>query len=125
MKTTYPRHEVELADETLLPPRRAEVVMLAARGMTSKEIGKELGISPGTVTWHLNEAQDQLHAHSRVDLISQGWMCGLFRARALAFVLMACATVPALRSHPRPVNGTRPPVVRTTIGRTAIRATHA
>lgn len=124
-KPTYPRMELELAEQHLMPARRAEVVMLAAMGMSSKEIGKELGISPATVTWHLNEAQDQLHAHNRVDLVSQGWMHGLFKARALAFVLMACAVMPALRSHPRPVNGTRPPVVRTTIGRTANRAIYA
>ncbi|UDL04009.1 response regulator transcription factor [Marinobacter sp. CA1] len=121
-KPHYPRMEVELADESLLPPRRAEVVMLAARGMSAKEIGRLLDISPDTVNWHLDEAKNQFHAHSRVDLISQGWMQGLFRARMLAWALMAFAMVPAVRSRPAPVNGTRPPVVRNIIGRTPVRS---
>lgn len=120
-KPHYPRMTVELADTTLLPPRRAEVVMLAARGMSAKEIGRELDISPDTVNWHLDEAKDQFHAHSRVDLISQGWMQGLFRARMLAWMLVAFSALPAMRSRPTPMTGTRPPAVRSVIGRTAIR----
>lgn len=121
-KTHYPRMEVELADKTLLPPRRAEVVTLADRGLTAKEIARELGIDPATVNWHLDEARDQFHAHSRVDLISQGWMRGLFRARVLAVFMMGIAVVPALRSRPSTVTAHRPPVVRTTIGRHQIRS---
>ena len=124
-KPHYPRMELELADESLLPPRRAEVVMLAARGMSAKEIGRALHISPETVNWHLDEAKDQFHAHSRVDLISQGWMQGLFRARLLAFALMGLAMIPALRSRPAPFNGTRPPAVSSVIGRTPIRTNRA
>ncbi|WP_342632186.1 helix-turn-helix transcriptional regulator [Marinobacter alkaliphilus] len=124
-KPQYPRMIVELADESLLPPRRAEVVMLAARGMSAKEIARQLDISPDTVNWHLDEAKDQFHAHSRVDLISQGWMQGLFRARMLAWALMAFATVPAMRSRPTPTSGGRPPVTQNTIGRTAIRGIYA
>lgn len=125
-KTTYPRMEVELSeDQHLFPPRRAEAVVLAAKGMSAKEIGRELGISPATVAWHLSEAQDQLHAHCRADLISQGWMHGLFRARTLAWALMAFAMLPAMRSRPTPISGGRPPVTQNTIGRTAIRGTYA
>ncbi|KMQ75271.1 response regulator transcription factor [Marinobacter subterrani] len=124
-KPTYPRMEVELADTTLLPPRRAEVLKLAARGMSSKAIARELGISPATVEWHLDEAKDQFHALTRLDLISQGWMQGLFRARMLAWALMAFSTLPALRSRPTPMTGTRPPAVRNVIGRNAIRENRA
>ncbi|NWN92267.1 helix-turn-helix transcriptional regulator [Marinobacter adhaerens] len=124
-KPTYPRMLVELADTTLLPPRRAEVVMLAARGMSAKEIARDLGISPDTVSWHLDEAKDQFHAHSRVDLISQGWMQGLFRARMLAWALLAFAAVPAMRSRPSPVSSSRPPVTASRIGRNPIKANYA
>jgi len=125
-KTTYPRMEVELSeDQHLFPPRRAEAVVLAAKGMSAKEIGRELGISPATVAWHLSEAQDQLHAHCRADLISQGWMHGLFRARALAFLLMAFAMMPAIRSNPRPMTGARTQLVRNSIGRKPISRIHA
>ena len=124
-KPHYPRMEVELADTTLLPPRRAEVVTLAARGMSAKEIGRQLGISPATVEWHLDEAKDQFHAVTRLDLISQGWMQGLFRARVLGWALVFAAMAPAMRSRPSPMTGTRPPAVRNVIGRTAIREIRA
>lgn len=121
-RITFPRMELELADETGLPPRRGKVLELAGRGMSTKDIAAELGVSVDTIDWHLNELKDQLCAFSRADLISQGWMHGLFRARALAVVLMAFSLMPALRSRPAPVNGTRPPVVRNVIGRTPVRA---
>ena len=124
-RPTYPRMEVELADTTLLPPRRAEVLKLAARGLSSKAIARELGISPATVEWHLYEAKDQFHALTRLDLISQGWMQGLFRARMLAWAMIALSMAPALRSRPTPMTGTRPPAVRNVVGRTAIRENRA
>lgn len=124
-RITFPRMEVELADPSALPKRRGQVLELAAAGKQSKEIAREMGISVETVDWHLNELKDQLCAFSRADMISQGWMHGLFRARALAFLLMAFSLMPAMRSRPAPVSGSRPPVVRNVIGRTAIRENRA
>ena len=94
---------------------------LTAQGLSSKDIADRLGISVQTVEWHLGELKDQFCAFSRVDLISQGWMQGLFRARMLAWMLVAFSTLPAMRSRPTPMTGTRPPAVRSVIGRTAIR----
>lgn len=124
-KTTFPRIEIELADTTLLPPRRGQVVELAAGGLTAKQIAQKLGISPETVNWQLDEAKDQFGALNQRDLISQGWMRGLFRARMLAFLLMAFAMAPAMRSRPSPVNASRPPVVRNVIGRTQVSGFYA
>lgn len=124
-KTIFPRMDVELADKSSLPPRRGQVLELAAKGLSTENIAAELGISPNTVSWHLDELKDQLCALSRVDLISQGWMHGLFRARMLAWMLMAFSMIPAMRSRPTPLTGTRPPAVRNTIGRTAIRENRA
>ncbi len=124
-KTIFPRMDVELADKTKLPPRRGQVLELVGRGLSTEDIAIELGISPNTVTWHLDELKDQLCALNRVDLISQGWMHGLFRARMLAWALMAFSTLPALRSRPTPMTGTRPPAIRNVIGRTAIRENRA
>lgn len=124
-KTTFPRIEIELADTTLLPPRRGQVVELAAGGLTAKQIAQKLGISPETVNWQLDEAKDQFGALNQRDLISQGWMRGLFRARMLAFFLMAFAMAPAMRSRPSPVNASRPPVVRNVIGRTQVSGFYA
>lgn len=120
-RITFPRMDVELADESRLPPRRGQVMRLTAQGLSSRDIAEQLGISIQTVEWHLGELKDQFCAFSRVDLISQGWMQGLFRARALALLLMAFAMMPAMRSRPSPVSGTRPPIARNLIGRNAIR----
>lgn len=124
-RTIFPRMDVELADKSSLPPRRGQVLELAAKGLSTESIAAELGISPNTVSWHLDELKDQLCALSRVDLISQGWMHGLFRARMLAWMLMAFSMMPAMRSRPTPLTGTRPPAVRNVIGRTAIREIRA
>lgn len=121
-RITFTRQEVELADESRLPKRRGQVLWMAASGMSTAEIALALGISENTVEWHLNELKDQLCAYSKADMISQGWMHGLLRARALAFILLGCALMPAMRSRPTPVSHTRPPVVRTTIGRNQIRS---
>jgi orotate phosphoribosyltransferase-like protein len=88
--------------------------------MSAKEIARDLGISPDTVSWHLDEAKDQFHACSRVDLISQGWMQGLFRARMLTWALMVFAMAPALRSRPSSASPARPPVSSSRIGRNEI-----
>lgn len=116
-RITFPRMVVELADRTALPKRRGEVFELAARGMQSKEIARALDISVHTVDWHLGELADQLCAINQKDLISQGWMHGLLRARVLAWALILCSTLPAMRSRPSPRAGGRPPVRTNSIGR--------
>lgn len=124
-RITFPRMDVELADESRLPPRRGQVLRLAAKGLSSKAIANRLGISDQTVSWHLAELQDQLCAHSRVDLISQSWMHGLLRATPLAFVLIVFSALPSVRSRPSPVSGTRPAVTRNIIGRNVVRELRA
>lgn len=124
-RITFTRQEVELADESRLPKRRGQVLRMAASGMSTSEIALALGVSTNTVEWHLTELKDQLCAYSKADMISQGWMHGLLRARALAFILLGCAVMPAMRSRPSPVNNSRPPVVRTAIGRHQIRSVFA
>lgn len=119
-KIIFPRMDVELADESRLPPRRGQVLRLTAQGLSTKDIADRLGISVQTVEWHMGELKDQFCAFSRVDLISRGWMQGLFRARALAFLLMAFSTFPAMRSRPTPMTGVRPPAVRNIVGRKEI-----
>ncbi|RKR79212.1 helix-turn-helix domain-containing protein [Marinobacter nauticus] len=125
LKPNYPRMEVELAEQESLPPRRAEVVMLAARGMSAKEIARELSISPETVNWHLDEAKDQFHAHSRVDLICQMWMHGILQARVMSCVLVCflciLSTFPMARTS-RPNQNNRQVVSVVRIGRKEVAA---
>lgn len=55
-------------DTTTLSPREHEVATLAAAGMTSKQIGDQLGLSPRTVDNNLRRAYAKLGISGRRDL---------------------------------------------------------
>ena len=52
----------------LLTPRETEIVKLAASGLHNLEIGKQLGISAGTVQLHLHHIYEKLGVDSRTKL---------------------------------------------------------
>jgi DNA-binding NarL/FixJ family response regulator len=62
-----------------LTPREVEVSRLAAAGYRSRDIGAQLGISPGTVKLHLHSIYSKLDITSRVELanLSQRLQLGL------------------------------------------------
>jgi DNA-binding NarL/FixJ family response regulator len=52
----------------VLTPREAQVVTLAAAGLSNKQIGEKLFLSPRTVGAHLSSAFGKLGIRSRVAL---------------------------------------------------------
>jgi PAS domain S-box-containing protein len=64
-------------DESLLSEREAEVLNLVAEGMTNKEIGQALFISPKTVDVHRTRIMKKLHAHNTAELILRSRRTGL------------------------------------------------
>jgi pimeloyl-ACP methyl ester carboxylesterase len=52
----------------LLTPQQARIASLAARGLTNKEIGRELHLSPRTVSTHLYQIFPKLNVTSRAGL---------------------------------------------------------
>ena len=62
-----------------LTERELEVLRLAARGMTNKAIGHELGISDRTVQGHLANIYGKLQVRSRTEAVTEalkrGWIC--------------------------------------------------
>jgi RNA polymerase sigma factor (sigma-70 family) len=52
-----------------LPPRQQQVLQLLAEGMTNKEIGRHLGISPATVKIHVARLTSWLGAINRTDAV--------------------------------------------------------
>jgi len=54
----------------LLSPREREVALLVNRGLSNKEIGRELRLSEGTVKLHVHSIFLKLGAHRRHTLIS-------------------------------------------------------
>ncbi len=55
----------------VLSPREREVATLVARGLSNKEVARELGLSSGTVKIHLHNIFQKLGAKSRYGLIGQ------------------------------------------------------
>lgn len=54
---------------SLLTEREREVLRLIAQGATSKEIGKQLGISSKTAEAHRNNIKKKLHANTIAELV--------------------------------------------------------
>ena len=48
-----------------LTPREREVLELIVKGLTNKGIAAALGISEGTVKWHVNIILERLHVEDR------------------------------------------------------------
>jgi DNA-binding NarL/FixJ family response regulator len=61
-----------------LTNREVEVLRLAAKGLTNKAIGQELGISDRTVQGHLANTYGKLNVGSRTEAVTealkQGWI---------------------------------------------------
>lgn len=53
-----------------LTDRQREILELAARGLTYKEIGATLSLSQSTVKYHMGQIIDSLHVNSRRDAVS-------------------------------------------------------
>jgi DNA-binding NarL/FixJ family response regulator len=56
--------------EKELTPRQREVLNLAAQGLSYKEIGDKLGLSPHTIRYHMVEIIDQLHLSNRAQVLA-------------------------------------------------------
>lgn len=67
----------EGAGEGALNPRQTEVLRLAADGLSYKEIGVRLRLSPRTVKYHMAEIMDRLHLDNRAQVLAfagrMGW----------------------------------------------------
>jgi DNA-binding NarL/FixJ family response regulator len=59
-------------------PREYEVLTLAARGLTNKEIAYRLGLSERTVQFHMNSIFNKSGADSRTEAVAlalrKGWL---------------------------------------------------
>jgi DNA-binding NarL/FixJ family response regulator len=50
-----------------LSPREREILELLAQGFSNKEIAHRVGVSDGTIRWHLRHVYDKLHVRSRTE----------------------------------------------------------
>jgi DNA-binding NarL/FixJ family response regulator len=54
-------------DMAELSPREREILELLAQGFPNKEIADRVGVSDGTVRWHLRHVYEKLHVRSRTE----------------------------------------------------------
>jgi DNA-binding NarL/FixJ family response regulator len=67
----------EVADQTApLTPREIDVLRLVAKGMTNRQVGRELGISHRTVRVHLTSTYRKLDVGSRTEAVTKALKCG-------------------------------------------------
>jgi len=66
---------------SLLSARQLQVLQLVADGLSYKEVGARLYISPRTVKYHMSEIMDRLHLQNRAQVLAHagrmGWTGGL------------------------------------------------
>ena len=65
--------------EQPLTPRERDVVALLAEGLSNKEIGARLGISPDTAKFHVGRVIDKLDATGRTDAVAHAARLGIIR----------------------------------------------
>jgi DNA-binding CsgD family transcriptional regulator len=66
-----------LANDSVLTERELEVLTLLAEGLSNREIGAKLGISPRTVARHRENMMRKLDLHSRTELVMHAVRIGL------------------------------------------------
>jgi DNA-binding NarL/FixJ family response regulator len=50
-----------------LSPREREILELLAEGFPNKQIASRMGVTDGTVRWHLRHVYHKLHVRSRTE----------------------------------------------------------
>ncbi|MFO7698377.1 MAG: response regulator transcription factor [Anaerolineae bacterium] len=68
-----------LGPESDLTPRQREVLALVAGGLTYKEVGARLGLSPRTIKYHMSEIMAALHLEHRAQVLAYAGRLGLAR----------------------------------------------
>lgn len=67
------------APATALTPKEREVLELAARNLSNKEIGRAMQVGEETVKWHLKNLFNKLDAGTRKQLVQRATLLGLLQ----------------------------------------------
>lgn len=107
--------ELEIQDpERTLTPRQREVLVWVAEGKENESIAMILGITLGTVKFHMISLLRRFDAHNRQLLISRAWKSGLVKARKLAIgLLIGASALPGTSEQPMVLRTQRIARVRT------------
>lgn len=106
-----------------LTPRQREVLVWVVEGKENDAIAMILGITLGTVKFHIISLLRRFEAHNRQLLISRAWKLGLVTSRQLAITLLILGNVlPGTDDQPATVR--TPRIARIRIGRRRDDDTH-
>jgi DNA-binding NarL/FixJ family response regulator len=67
----------EFFPQSALTPREIEVLTLAARGLSNKEIAQQLGTAGGTIKMHIQNILAKLRASDRTHAVTIGLQRGI------------------------------------------------
>lgn len=71
------RGKPDVREEDLLTDRQREVLELVAEGLSYKEIGALLSLSPRTIKYHMTEIMQGLHLNHRAQVLAYAGRIGL------------------------------------------------
>jgi two-component system NarL family response regulator len=72
-----PATQEEEPGSDLLTPRQREVLTLIAHGLSYKEAGAQLNLSPRTIKYHMAEIMEKLHLEHRTQVLAYAGRLGL------------------------------------------------
>lgn len=75
--TTGPTGPAKITSKSKLTPRQTEVIALVSQGLSYKEVGVKLSLSPRTIKYHMAEIMQQLHLHNRAQVLAYAGSMGL------------------------------------------------
>jgi two-component system NarL family response regulator len=70
------RDDDEPSSAAGLSARQLDVLRLVAEGLSYKEVGARLYLSPRTVKYHMGQIMDRLHLHNRAQLLAHAGRMG-------------------------------------------------
>jgi DNA-binding CsgD family transcriptional regulator len=73
---------MSMAHVTRLTKREIQVLLLVAKGWSTKEIARALEITPRTVEGHVEHARLKSGSHNRAQLVAQALVGGWFPSEA-------------------------------------------
>lgn len=59
-----------------LTPRQLEILHLVSAGLSNREIGADLGLTEGSVKWHLHDAYNRLGVQRRSQAVRRALQLG-------------------------------------------------
>ena len=69
--TLFRSEQKETAKVEVLSSRENEILQLLAKGLLYKEIGSQLGITPGTVKQHVHKIYEKMHVGNRMEAVNK------------------------------------------------------